>query len=174
MKFNVSSNVKKDYVIKEFNATENLFSDWGYVNIVEYILLKQHLDAGIKEDGIHGSPGETATLIQRYYNESDTVTFLAKNLKNECVGLITICKDSQNRTAISSIYVDEPYRNKGIAGSLMFTAISYLKEHKEDTVTVLAGDFNKTAIKFYEKCGFKKDKSSGNKMHTYVLNLKGE
>ena len=171
MKFSVNGNSGREYTIKEFNASENLFSDWGYINIVEYILLKQHLDAGIKEDGIYGNPGEVADLIQYYYNEA---TFLAKNLKNECIGLITISKDKKGKTVISSIYVDEPYRNKGIAGSLLFTAISYLKEHKETSISISVGDFNKTAIKFYEKNGFKKDKSTGNKMHVYTLDLKGE
>lgn len=175
MKFSVNSNSGREYTIKEFNATEKLFADWGYINIVEYILLKQHLDAGIKEDGIHGNPGEVADLIQYYYNEAkDVVTFLAKNLKNECIGLITISKDKKGKTVISSIYVDEPYRNKGIAGSLLFTAISYLKEHRESSISISVGDFNKTAIKFYEKNGFKKDKSTGNKMHIYTLDLKGE
>ena len=53
MKFSANSNSGREYTIKEFNATEKLFADWGYINIVEYILLKQHLDAGIKEDGIN-------------------------------------------------------------------------------------------------------------------------
>ena len=166
--------VKENTKIKN-NVQDKMCVVWGYINIVEYILLKQHLDADIKEDGIHGNPGEVADLIQYYYNEAkDVVTFLAKNLKNECIGLITISKDKKGKTVISSIYVDEPYRNKGIAGSLLFTAISYLKEHKESSISISVGDFNKTAIKFYEKNGFKKDKSTGNKMHVYTLDLKGE
>lgn len=35
MKFTVNNNSGREYTIKEFNATEKLFADWGYINYEE-------------------------------------------------------------------------------------------------------------------------------------------
>ena len=163
---------KVEYNIVELDKIQNKNEALGYINIVEYVLLKEHMDAGIKEKDVAGNPGQVARFVYSYYSQAiGAITFLATNSKAEFIGLIILSKDKNYQNFIASIYTDGPYRNKGVGISLMSYAISYLKKANQDTVSVKVGDFNTKAIKFYKKFGFKRMENTGNKMSIYTVNI---
>lgn len=60
---------------------------------------------------------------------------------------------------IFSIYVLPEYWGKGVGPELMKNALDHLTEHGRIEVTVLKE--NGRAIRFYEKCGFRRDGTEG-------------
>ncbi len=58
---------------------------------------------------------------------------------------------------ITSLFVKEGYRRRGIASQLLQKAIQNAKKRKVREIHVTTREDNNTAIRFYEKLGFKKE-----------------
>jgi peptide alpha-N-acetyltransferase len=106
----------------------------------------------------------------RYFlNDWSDLTFLV-HCGNYCIGAI-ICKTElhQNKTFrgyIAMLVVDKEFRKRGIATKLVTIAINKMIEKGVDEVVLETEIKNKSALSFYERLGFIRDK----RLHMYYLN----
>lgn len=61
----------------------------------------------------------------------------------------------RKRGAIYHLFIDEEYRNKGIGTELVKALVSWFRKNKIKTIELDVSQKNKTAVKLYEKIGFK-------------------
>lgn len=147
---------------------------YAYIVLAEYDLFKIHCDNGISEGeyGVHPvNIGRFVYDIRSYYDDKNAkaLIYLYRGLYR---GFVSHRKDPAKGEYIVSLYVDRDLRRKGIAELLLKKVIN---DTKEDKVTVLVGDFNKSAISLYEKLGFKKlGDSNIHGMSEYQLVLGGK
>ena len=95
---------------------------------------------------------EMMFVIDYYINFVDDKTkylYLAEEEGN-IVGYIYV-KMEDNKALIDALYVDENYRNKGIASRLIEDAISYVKKRKISIVTIKLLSNNIKAKNLYLK-----------------------
>lgn len=104
-------------------------------------------------------------FTKKFYNKrlkNGHIYFLAKE-GNEVLGIIGINKCSNDFVKIlcvNSLYIKEQYRKQGIATKLFDKVKEYFNENCIgsdwcDCLSLNVSSFNKNAISFYEKLGFK-------------------
>ena len=101
--------------------------------------------------------------IENYYEKvlnDNNKLFIA--LDKNVVGYIFIKISDPNKNAeiykeafIDALYVEEEYRNKGIATSLIGKAKDYAKSMGAKKISISVISVNETALKLYYKVGFK-------------------
>ena len=132
-------------------------------DIVNNLLLKLH-QFHVDNDPYTFNSIETF-FVKREYNKrlkNGNVYFLAEE-NNRVIGIIglNVCRNDFIKIVfVNSLFVEENYRNKGIATLLFNEAVKYFKENfnsneYSDYLNLNVASFNINAIKFYEKIGFK-------------------
>ena len=93
------------------------------------------------------------------YNKEDNKLFIAKD-NDKVVGYIYIKKestdglDTNKEYLIDALYVEEEYRNKGIATSLINKVKDYCKDNNIKYLNISVIDSNEKAKSLYSKLGF--------------------
>ena len=88
------------------------------------------------------------------YKDNAFTNWLVYKNNNEIIGFINY--DSiYEKAEIEYIYVEEKFRNQGIATLLLNKMIDDLKEKKINSITLEVNENNITAINFYKKNKFK-------------------
>ncbi|MFQ4142664.1 GNAT family N-acetyltransferase [Chlorogloeopsis sp. ULAP02] len=110
-------------------------------------------------------------FLQERFNNNDSVVFAVAN-NGEMVGFTQLYPSfssvSMKRIWIfNDLYVEEPYRRKGIANLLMNAAEKYAKESGAVRVILATQIANTNAQKLYESRGYTKDKE----FYHYALQL---
>lgn len=101
---------------------------------------------------------QNIAVIRKLMRSSDNLWLTAKN-KNKIVGFIRVRKDNQNIGHISALFVLPQTQGLGIGSKLLQKALLWLKDTDEVRLAVV--EKNVTAIKFYEKHGFKQTSEQG-------------
>ena len=123
----------------------------------------EFLNKLIKDEKKYNDNINTNIKIDNYYervcNENNKL-FIA--VENDIVGYIFIKISDPNKNAeiykeafIDALYVEEKYRNKGIATSLIKKAKEYAKNMNAKNISINVICSNETALKLYNKLGFK-------------------
>ncbi len=99
-------------------------------------------------------------VITDYCNDRDVFVKVARNSHEQVIGVI-IAKRKKGILLISQIYIEKKYQGQGIGRSMFDDLLTYCGEIKKIWLEV--GAFNKKAIAFYEKSGFKNVKTETKK-----------
>ncbi|MBK0379504.1 GNAT family N-acetyltransferase [Mucilaginibacter segetis] len=98
------------------------------------------------------------SFINERLSNNESVIFVALNI-NDPVGFVQLYpKYSSMRVTknwiLNDLYVDEPYRKKGIATYLIHTAMEYAKDHSAHFVQLETQNNNYNAQRLYQSLGF--------------------
>ena len=83
--------------------------------------------------------------------------FIVSEDKDKIIGCIRASIVNLDLAEIRTLCVDEPYRKQGIATELLENAIDLLEKKKMRKVVARSKADNTTAIKLFEKMGFKQE-----------------
>lgn len=95
-------------------------------------------------------------IINNYFCniiKNDLNILLGYKINNEIVAYLFL-KKIDNGYLIDGLYVEEEYRNKRIATSLIEEALKILKSKSISNIEINVMFKNKTALKLYKKLGF--------------------
>lgn len=102
------------------------------------------------------------TFLNEIEDENSAI-FVAEN-KGKIIGIIEITIEKEigdlinkpfKRATIEEVAVDNKYLRSGVGSALVKRAERWAKEKKADHLSAIVYDFNKKALKFHEKNGFK-------------------
>lgn len=133
-------------------------SEMPYIYLAELRLCEDHINHGIDENEYGCRMRNIGTFvddIKTYYHKHKIRCVVAK-VDGICRGFIAFAVEPYH-TYIVSIYVDEEFRNKGIATKLVSKVNIYTGHN---TLKALIADYNDTCKKFATGIGFKKIKDS--------------
>lgn len=133
-------------------------SEMPYIYLAEQKLCEDHINHGIDEDDygcrLHNI-GTFADDIRTYYHKHKVRCIVAK-INGICRGFIAFRVEPYH-TYIVSLYVDEDFRNKGIATKMVEKMYRFTGHN---TLKALIADYNVVCQKFATGIGFKKIKDS--------------
>lgn len=102
-------------------------------------------------------------------------TYIMAKLENKIVGFAGMI-DTIDQMEITNIVVKKDYRKNGIGNILLNKLISLAKENKKTEIILEVNENNISAIKLYEKNGFKKcglrKRYYNNTDNAIIMNLK--
>lgn len=120
-------------------------SEMPYIYLAEQKLCEDHINHGIDEDDYGCRLHNIGTFeddIKTYYHKHKVRCIVAR-INGICRGFIV------------SLYVDEDFRNKGIATKMVEKMYRFTGHN---TLKALIADYNEVCQKFATGIGFKKDK----------------
>ncbi len=111
----------------------------------------------VYEKATFDAEGKTSSLAHALFSK-ETIRCLVVEEGNEIVGYATFMKQFSTWDACYYIYLDclflkENAKGKGIGQKVMDTIKAYAREENCDIVQWQTPDFNKDAIKFYNRMG---------------------
>jgi ribosomal protein S18 acetylase RimI-like enzyme len=132
-------------------------------NIINSMLIKLH-EYHVKNDPSTFVSIETFFTKKEYYKriKNKHIYYIAEenNIPMGIIGINSCNNDFINLLFVNSLYVEEKYRNLGIATKLFEEVIKYYNENCQtnkwcDYLNLNVSSFNTSAIKLYEKLNFK-------------------
>lgn len=106
--------------------------------------------------------GRTIEYLKNICNSEESELFVAE-YDNEIVGIVEInikrtvnnfLKKDREWVSLDTIMIKEKYRNNGIGEMLMDTVLDWSREKNINRIELNVYEFNKSAIKFYQRLGF--------------------
>ncbi len=129
--------------------------------IYHHELDKKNLgDKKLKRGSIKNIKENESKILKGDLKNNSTTIFIAIE-KSKIVGFITLSLLEKNanikskRGEINDLFILEDYRKKGIGKMLIKKAISFFKSQKVKLILLNVDSNNFSALKFYEKIGFK-------------------
>ncbi|KAF0979421.1 hypothetical protein FDP41_001764 [Naegleria fowleri] len=118
---------------------------------------------------VHLSEPYSVYTYRYFMNDCPRQTVLAfdgDRFVGACVGNSGDHRGKSIRGYIAMLAVEKPYRKKGIASELVKRVIDEMRKANCDEVVLETELSNTSALSFYEKLGFMRDK----RLHKYYLN----
>lgn len=106
--------------------------------------------------------GRTIEYLKNICNSEESELFVAE-YDNEIVGIVEInirrvvndfLKKDREWVSLDTIMIKEKYRNNGIGEMLVDTVLDWSREKNINRIELNVYEFNKSAIKFYQRLGF--------------------
>ncbi len=129
--------------------------------VCDELLTKLIIDEKNYNDNISMTVG-IVDFYTNMYKKDNCKLFIAVE-DNKIVGYIYVkllgaeALEIQPSAMIDALYVEEDYRNKGIATSLISKAKEYCRDNKVNNITIRVFDKNEKAKNLYMKEGFNID-----------------
>lgn len=90
---------------------------------------------------------------------SHNILLVAENHEGEIVGfIICLLNKAVGKATIENIFVDDSFRNKGIASDLIKALLKKINKENYSNICGLVEEQNEPSIKLFEKTGFNKGK----------------
>lgn len=106
--------------------------------------------------------GRTIEYLKNICNSEESELFVAE-YDSEIVGIVEInirravnnfLKKDREWVSLDTIMIKEKYRNNGIGEMLVDTVLDWSREKNINRIELNVYEFNKNAIKFYQRLGF--------------------
>lgn len=120
---------------------------------------------------LNDSNVELATDQQSEYSTDDKKAYLLKDKGNIIGQLFIKYHPKTNTVGLGLISVLQEYQGKGYAKKLLALVDQYAKEKKAKEIELYVDKANDTAMKVYEKMGYKKLKDHGKNRIVYIKPL---
>lgn len=139
------------------------------IKIDEHIVIRPVEESDIQKRMVYGSPDQfrimsggskvasefTLEKAQKFYDRIYYSTYgWVIDYDGEMIGLVRINKRDNGRHRFAIGILDESKLSKGIGTKVTLAATDYAFEMGADLIELMVLDYNKRAIRCYEKCGF--------------------
>lgn len=125
---------------------------------IEYGNYEHNLDKSQKV----GSLTEEKKIATKFFKNKEVEWFVL--VEDNIVGFVSVSIDIRGNTKIGvfhTIFIEEPFRGKGIGKKLLKYAFEYLKSKGCSSVRSHVFPKNKRSLKLYRKLGFHVEKNTG-------------
>lgn len=114
---------------------------------------KYHSNLLTEKEGTFKDDQAAKNILKGWMNKKHELFIIQYGSKN--VGFLHLCYKSSTVVWIEDIFVDEPYRVKGIASSAILKVEEYVKDKKNyHSICMDVIPRNEAALKLYHKLGF--------------------